>query len=239
MYDPQMAVLPTLIAVLGGIAFGISGGGRVDNIGRWRPRLVSLLLIGLVLQGILEVATMRNSWTIVVELEGTAALLAFAILNRRTGGMVLIVAGLTLNLVPTLVNWGMPTERSAAVSAGLIDAHSRGAVQVDGPRHLARSDDSFRWLDERFALPSGQVISVGDIVLQVGYVLTIASVLRRRKVKTGAPGPRAYGSAIAPLGRGPAPRKGPGLHPSRMGPAGVPRAPYQGARLASAEGLRR
>ena len=66
MYHPPMAVLPTLIAVLGGIAFGIVGGGRVDNIGRWRPRLVSLLVIGLVLQCILQVATMRNGWTIVV-----------------------------------------------------------------------------------------------------------------------------------------------------------------------------
>jgi len=220
-----MAVLPTLLAVLGGIALGIIGGGRLDNVVKWRPRLVSLALIGLVLQIAIRMTTMRGDWLIVVELESAFALLAFAVVNRRTGGMVVIVLGLALNIVPTVIDWGIPTERGAAVSAGLIDQTHVGPIDVDGPRHLATSADHVRWLDERLALPTGQVLSIGDVVLHLGYVLTVSSILRRRKVRRG--GPSGYGTKIRPLGRGPAPRKGPGLHPSRMGPAGIPRAAYR------------
>ena len=225
MYAPPMAVLPTLLAVLGGIALGIIGGGRLDNVVKWRPRLASFALIGLVLQIAIRMTTMRGDWLIIVELESSLALLAFAVVNRRTGGMVLIVAGLVLNIVPTVVDWGIPTERGAAESAGLIDETHVGPVDVDGARHLATSADHLRWLDERVPLPTGQVLSYGDVVLHLGYLLTVAAILRRRRVRRG--GPTGYGRSIESLGRGPAPRKGPGLHPSRMGPAGVPRAPYR------------
>jgi hypothetical protein len=220
-----MAMLPTLLAVLGGIGLGLLGGGRLDNVARWHPRIPALLTVGLSLELVLQLATMRNDWTILVELEAAVSLLVFAWVNRRTGGMVLVALGLLLNLAPTVVNWGIPTEPAAAERAGVIHRGTRGIVELDGPRHLATGDDHLRWLDERIALPTGQVISIGDVVLHAGYVLTIAAVLRRRKVRRGASGARGYGTAIAPLGRGPAPRKGPGLHPSRMGPAGIPRGP--------------
>ena len=79
------------------------------------------------------------------------------------------------------------------------------------------------FLGDVIPLPWGQVISIGDIIWLVGLALVTASVMRRYEVgRRGRPGARRgrsgnYSDSLSALGRGPAPRKGPGLHPSRLG----------------------
>ena len=72
-------------------------------------------------------------------------------------------------------------------------------------------------LGEVIPMPTHQVISLGDLVLLCGYALVIASVMRGRTVRRTAGG--TYRERIAPLAKGPANRRGPGLHPSRLGPS--------------------
>lgn len=210
-----MAALITLGAVIAGLVVGISNGGRLDRIADYRPALWPALAGGLLLQLIIRVAGLQGGWAVALELISAIALLAFAVVNIRLGGMVLIVAGLAFNLVPTIVNWGIPTSRDALVTAGVIEADTTGTVTLEGPRHVATDADSFTWLGETIALPTGNVISFGDVVLYAGYLLVTASLVRGRVLRTDAAN---YRTRIAPLGQGPARRRGPGLHPSRLDP---------------------
>jgi hypothetical protein len=129
--------------------------------------------------------------------------------------MVLVVAGLALNLGPTVIDWGTPTSRDALVTADIIKESDSGDITLDGPRHVATDSDSLTWLGETIALPTGQVISFGDVLLQFGYLFVTASLVRGRVLRRDD---TSYRRKIAPLGQGPAARRGPGLHPSRLDP---------------------
>lgn len=211
-----MAALLTLLAIVAGGVLGLANGGRVDRILEYRPQLWPALAGGLFLQLVIRVAGLDGSLAVVLEIVSALALIAFAVSNVRLGGMVLIVAGLALNLLPTVINWGMPTSRDALVTADIIKASDTGDVKLDGARHVATDDDTLSWLGETIALPTGQVISFGDTLLQFGYLLVTASLLRGRVLRNDGAGD--YRRRIAPLGQGPARRRGPGLHPSRLDP---------------------
>src|SRR4051794_11246035 len=108
-----MAALLTVIAIIGGIVVGLANGGGFDHARRFRPAQWPAGVAGLALELLIRVTGVSGSLAVVLELLATAALLVFVFANIRLGGMVVIAAGLILNLVPTLVNWGMPTSRDA------------------------------------------------------------------------------------------------------------------------------
>lgn len=211
-----MPVLPTLVALAVGTGLGLAAGGDLDHLRRWRPIGVPLAVVGIVLELLLSILDTGGGWTVPVHLLALLTLIAFGVLNVRVGGMIVVVAGWTLQFLMTLVNGGMPTSMAALESAGLIDDASVPAtsVEIAGPRHPATGDDILRPLGEVIPLPTGQVISVGDLLVLIGVALVLASVTRGRTLRRR--GGASYVRDISPLGRGPAPRRGPGLHPSRL-----------------------
>lgn len=232
--------LPTALAVLAGVGLGLVTGGQLSNLKLWRPAAWPLLVGGLALEAIIRVSGLGGGWAVVVDLVAGVALIAFCVLNIRVGGMILIVIGLSLNLLPTLVNWGIPVSGAAVSSAGLVRGGSIQTTLFDGPRHLEDDGDHLTFLGEVIGIPpTKQVISVGDLVLLFGYALTCSALLRNRRVageplrlgRLGGRGVRSggggsggggsgggipYHEAIKSLGDGPAPRRGPGTHPARM-----------------------
>lgn len=209
-----MAALLTIIAVAAGTMLGLAKGGRLENAITWRPAAWELAVGGVAVQLLLRLTGWSGGLAVFVDIVSTIAVLAFAVLNIRLGGMVVIVIGLSLNLLPAVMNWGTPVRPQALVSAGIVTQKDLDkGVTVDGPRHLA-DGDTLGFLGETIPLPTGQVISLGDLVLHAGYVLVIASVLRRRRVRASRP--PTYRQAIEPLGDGPAPRRGPAQHPPRL-----------------------
>ncbi len=216
-----MALVPTLLAIGIGLGLGVHWGGQLSNVADWRPPLWEALLGGTVVLVLLDIIPAGGSIVTFCWLAATAALLVFAVLNVRIGGMVLVVAGLGLNLLVGLVNWGMPVSGSALVSAGIVDEGDLDRVVLHGGRTLG--DGAFLgFLGHTIPLPWGVVVSIGDLLVLVGIALVTASVTRRYEVGGGRPssrrrsGPNDYRNALDALGRGPAPRRGPGLHPSRM-----------------------
>lgn len=209
-----MAALLTLLAVAAGVLLGLAKGGRIDNALMWRPQLWQLAVGGVVVQIALRLSGWSGGFAVFFDIVSTLAILAFCVLNIRVGGMVVIVVGICLNLVPAVINWGTPVRPQALVSAGIVtQAELDAGVKVDGPRHLA-DGDALAWLGETIPLPTNQVISIGDLILHAGYVLTIASVLRRRRVRGATP--PEYQRAISPLGKGPAPLRGRDTHRARV-----------------------
>lgn len=209
-----MAAVLLALALGAGFALGRACGGDLSRLRHVRPEMWQFLVGGLLLQAIVRVSGVGGSWAMLLEIPSALALITFAVSNIRIGGMVLIATGLTLNFVVTVINWGMPTSESALISAGITTKAAADTVSLNGPRHLASSDDLFRFLGEVIALPGGLVISIGDVLLHLGYVLVVASLMRGRRVRRDLDG--NYERRIAPLGRGPAPRRGPGTHPSRL-----------------------
>ncbi|MDQ2678095.1 MAG: DUF5317 domain-containing protein [Actinomycetota bacterium] len=215
-----MALIPTLLAIGIGLGLGVHWGGQLGNVAEWRPPLWEALVGGAVVLVLLDVIPAGGTLVTLCWLLATAALLAFAVLNVRVGGMVLVVAGLAMNLLVGLFNWGMPVSGSALVSAGIVDEGDLDRVVLHGGRTL--SDGAFLgFLGHTIPLPWGVVVSIGDLLVLVGIALVTASVTRRYEVGGGRrprrrSGPNDYRNALDALGRGPAPRRGPGLHPSRM-----------------------
>ncbi len=215
----MLALLPTLLALAVGVGLGLHWGGRIDNLRGWTPVLWEALVGGLVLTLLVDLVGWSGWFVTLLSVLATSALLAFAVLNIRVGGMVLVVAGLGLNLVVTVLNWGMPVSVAALRSSGAVDATTAASLTLTGGRTVA-AGARLGFLGDVIPLPWGQVISIGDVSVLVGLALVTASLLRRYEV--GRPvggrrgGPGEYRSALDALGRGPAPRRGPGLHPSRL-----------------------
>ena len=219
-----MALLPTLLAIGIGVGLGLYWGGRISNLLEWVPPLWEALVAGVVLSILLDLLPWSGAIMTFLSIVATGALLAFAVVNIRIGGMILVAIGLGLNLFVTVINWGMPVSTSALASAGIVTEAQVDELVLTGGREAA-SGALFGFLGDVIPLPWGQVISIGDVLVLIGLALVVASILRRYEVgrPTGAGrrgGSGDYRSALDALGRGPAPRKGPGLHPSRMGSGG-------------------
>lgn len=215
-----MALLPTLLAIGIGVGLGLYWGGSLENMMTWRPLYWQALVGGIAVSLLLDLFGIGGFFGALLLILATAAILGFAIVNLRTGGMVLVVAGLGLNLFVTLINWATPVSGSALVSAGILTRKQLPEVTLTGGRELA-DGALFGFLGDVIPLPWGHVISIGDLLILVGITLVTASVLRQYQVGGGSPrsgmrnAPNDYRSALDALGRGPAPRRGPGLHPSR------------------------
>jgi hypothetical protein len=195
-----LAVLPTLIAILAGVALGLSNGGRVENLLAWRPVAWKLAVGGLAVQLLFKILPLSGGFAVVLDIVSMAALIAFALLNIRVGGMVVVVIGLSLNLLPTLVDWGTPVSPNALVTAGLVSRSSLDDVHLEGPRHLQDDGDSVAWLGEVIALPTHQAISLGDLILLLGEMLVVSALLRNRHVEH-APAPSRRRTQKAPMVR--------------------------------------
>lgn len=221
-----MAIIPTLLALAVGVGLGLRWGGRIDHLLDWRPDQPALLAAWLTAVALTDLAGVGGGFGALLTILGMAALLGFAVLNVRTGGMVLVAAGVALDLIVAVLNGGTPVSSSALVSSGLVERGDLGAVQLSGGRTIG-DGALLGFLGDTIPLPWGQVVSIGDVLMLAGITLVTASVVRRYQVGGAGHGrmraasrntlaPNDYRTALDALGRGPAPRRGPGLHPSRL-----------------------
>lgn len=251
-----VALLPTLLAITIGVALGLHWGGRLDNLTAWRPPVWQALVAGVTLLVILDLVPMGGAFGSLLRVLALGSIVFFGVVNMRVGGMVLVVAGTSLDLLVTVLNWGMPVSGSALVSAGIVSQDELASVQLSGGRELA-DGAILGFLGDVIPLPWGHVISIGDVIVLIGVVLVTSSVTRRYQVGGGGisnydhrggglrlvssrGGTTDYRSALDALGRGPAPRRGPGLHPSRL-PEGADkrrRSPARGPKQRAGRGPR-
>lgn len=221
-----MALIPTLLALLVGVVLGRRWGGDLRNVTEWRPEAWPALAGGLGVLALVDLAGIRGGAVTFMVLGARVAIVFFAVRNIRVGGMVLVVGGAGLNLLVSVLNLGMPVSGSALVSAGAVQESQLDDVVLNGGRVLA-DGATLGFLGGVIPLPWGQVLSIGDLITLAGVALVTASVMRRyhvggrRTTRRGGSrrrsgGPGDYRDALEALGRGPAPRRGPGLHPSRL-----------------------
>lgn len=216
-----MALVLTLVAIIIGTGLGIRWGGDLSNATSWRPLLWEALAGGMAVIVLMDLVGITGGFASLLTIVATAAILTFTVINIRTGGMILVATGVALNLLVTLINWGMPVSGSALVRTGLVDRARLPDTVLTGGRSVA-DGPRLGWLGDVIPLPWGQVISFGDILILCGTALVTASVIRGATVghqhsRYRRGGSIGYADSLSALSRGPAPRRGPGLHPSRLG----------------------
>lgn len=173
-----------LAVVLVSVYLGYLFGGRLHRLESLRPKWWGLVIAGLAIQFIPlpEGATGTDLFvrTAVLSLSYTL-LVAFAAINVRMPGMVLVLIGLACNFAVIAVNGGMPASEEALVDSGQEDVLAL-LLEEEGAdkHHLLTDDDELTFLADVIAVPEpiGQAISVGDIFVYAGLIWLVLAVMR-------------------------------------------------------------
>ena len=170
-------------AVLIAIYLGYLFGGRLDRIESLHPRWWGLVVAGLGVQFIPlpegEVGTDLLVRTAVLTLSYTL-LVAFAVVNIRMPGMVLVLIGLACNFAVIAVNGGMPVSADALRDSGQEEVLALLETEGSDKHHLLTGDDDLTFLADVIAVrqPIGQAISVGDLFIYGGLVWLVVAAMR-------------------------------------------------------------
>jgi hypothetical protein len=168
-----------LITIAAAMIVGLLSGGSFHYfpsipLGWW-----SLAIAGIVLQ-FLPLTGDVGFWALVASF---ALLLAFALLNLRAPGFILIFTGLLLNSIVIVANHGMPVAREALVRSGqestLADLQEHGGSK----HHLADDDTVLLVLGDSIVVPPpvGIAVSVGDLCVYLGVAWCFVASLRPRE----------------------------------------------------------
>ena len=164
------------------VLVGYLTGGRLSRFESMRLRLWGLAILGLGIQFFpLPAGTAGTDLfvrTIVLSASYTL-LLAFAAVNIRVPGMVLVLIGLACNFAVIAANGGMPVRAETLRDSGQdVVLALEGAVK----HHLMTDQDALTFLGDVIAVPQpiGQAISVGDVFMYVGLIWLIVSAMRAR-----------------------------------------------------------
>jgi uncharacterized protein DUF5317 len=177
-----------LIAVPIGVVLGFLIGGRLERLSQIRFEWAWLAVVGLVIQVLLFStrfgASLGNGVGEAIYVASTGMVLVAVWRNLAVPGLALVALGAIANLIAIVANGGvMPTTVEALTAAGLSveDGFSNSAVLAD---------PALAPLTDIFAIPAGlpfsNVFSIGDVLIALGIVLTIAIGMRRGDPRTAA-----------------------------------------------------
>jgi len=173
-----------LYSVLIGLIVGVALGGRISGVANLDLRWSWLIVAGLAIQVALFSGPVSERigdlgpWLYVTS---TAAVIGAVLANRSITGMPIVALGACMNLAAIAANGGyMPADPGAMAALGRLGpaVYSNSAIVAD---------PALRSLTDLFALPSwlpfANVFSLGDVVIGVGIVVTIAASMRRSAVR--------------------------------------------------------
>ena len=181
-----------MLFVLGvGLVVALLRGGKLRNLSELHLRAGWLLFVGFGLQIGAEFVPDDESWSgtlsIGLILASYIALLLVAWINRALRGMWLAGLGVAMNFTVILLNGGMPVSREASILAG-----GSGNLALDAKHTLLTTESVLPFLADIIPVP-GSVISLGDVLLAIGFAVYLSYELRqgptlfRHKI-TGEPG---------------------------------------------------
>src|SRR5437764_5432734 len=152
-------------AILLAVAVGYVRGGRLEHFASGSFRWGGLAFPGLLLQ-VLPVPRTRYDLPLLLLYVSFAILLVFTVLNIRKAGFVLILVGLSLNLLVIGINHGMPVPEHSLVVSGQQDTLHDLVVGGGAKHHLAGAGDRLVQLADVIAIgpPDRQALSIGDVL---------------------------------------------------------------------------
>ena len=181
----------TGIAIVIGLAVGLTRGGSWRSIARQRIRWWPVLLVGAALPIVADLTDPPGAAAL--QLLGLGLLVGVAARNLMLRGMGVLLLGLTLNFAVVAANGTMPVRLSALIDADIIDADSDpSSIELRGPRHLEDSSTRLAGLGDLIPFrPSREVTSFGDLILVVGLAAVVSHLPRSRRRVRGVGDPFA------------------------------------------------
>jgi hypothetical protein len=175
-----------LYAIPFGIVLGYLLGGRLDGLAGLRLRWAPLALLGLAVQIALftdVVGSRVGGAAPAIYVASTAGVFVAVLRNLSIPGVALIAAGAGCNLAAIVANGGyMPASPAAIATVGGFSPGYTNSIVVEQP--------ALRPLTDLFALPAwmpfANVFSLGDVLIGIGIVATIALAMHGRRAS--APG---------------------------------------------------
>ena len=167
------------IGVLCGIAVGCRRGGRVARLTTLRFRAPTLLAVAALTQaGFAVVAPGYRVVALGVAYAVVGIWLTLNAFHHRGGvrlGCVVLVVGWLLNLIPIMLNGGMPVSADALERVGA--SKSMSVTEGHFSKHVpAGRDTRLSVLGDVIPLPvTASVVSIGDIILLAGIARVVAS----------------------------------------------------------------
>lgn len=161
-------------------------GGSLVGFARLRlsflPLVLGSLLIQLLIFSPFSLSTFLAPVSIPLYLISMLMLVIWVGLNRHIPGIILIAAGVLMNLAAIVANGGyMPVAPDAARYAGTVAAFEQAGPTVNNS-HATDTGVQLWILTDIFPIPAGiplaTVISLGDILLTVGASVLIYRTMR-------------------------------------------------------------
>ena len=115
-------------------------------------------------------------------------LIAFALLNFRAPGFILIFTGLLLNAIVIVANHGMPVAREALVRSGQESTTLRPAASTADPNTIWPMTTRCCWCwvtRSSCPQPIGVAVSVGDLCVYLGVAWCFVASLQPRERERG------------------------------------------------------
>ena len=180
-----------LYAVLIGLAVALLLGGRPGRLAEMRLRWTSLIVAGMVIQGLLysepvseRVAQLAPEVGPTVYVTSMVMVLAAVVRNVRIPGLALVAIGAAANLAAIVANGGYMPASPAALGSHLPAGGGYSNSVVLSDPALAPLTDIFALPDW---LPGGNVFSIGDVLIGLGIAAAIVVQMRRRSAADERP----------------------------------------------------
>jgi Family of unknown function (DUF5317) len=176
------------VAVALGAVSGFLAGGRLRNLARlpvfWLP--LAIVWVALALQfGMLLLTDAVATPTLLLSyalIAGAIGLVLVRVLResglgRIAVGLLIVGLGWLLNAVVIAANGGMPFDADALASSGMSTDPGDHGVLI--PKRIPLTDDThLAALGDAIQLPvAGTLVSLGDIVLAVGFAVLVFAVM--------------------------------------------------------------
>lgn len=175
-----------IIAIPIGVVVGLLLGGRIERLSQLQFAWAWLAVAGLAIQVVLFSTSIADTFPPgvgeAIYVASTGMVLIAVWRNVAVPGLAIVAIGAISNLAAVVANAGvMPTTVEALRTAGMAteEGFSNSAVLPDPA--LAPLTDIFAI---PATLPLANVFSIGDVLIAVGIVVTIALGMRRHDPDT-------------------------------------------------------
>jgi len=171
-------------------------GGRLINLADIRLRFWWLLLLGFAIQAATAFVPAEEAWArptaTTMILVSYLPLVILVLINRQREGMWLAGLGILMNFSVIALNGGMPVLEGAATVAGGVGGGGAAALVLDFKHVILDTSTRLPFLADVMPVRlfgTGQVISLGDVLLAVGLGRFLEDELRKpiRWFKRGIP----------------------------------------------------
>jgi hypothetical protein len=175
-----------IIAIPIGVVVGLLLGGRIERLSQLQFEWAWLAVAGLAIQVVLFSTSIGDTLPPgvgeAIYVASTGMVLIAVWRNLAVPGLALVAVGAISNLAAIVANDGvMPTTVEALRTAGM-------ASEAGFSNSAALPDPALAPLTDIFAIPAAlplaNVFSIGDVLIAVGLIVTIALGMRRGDPET-------------------------------------------------------